>query len=204
MPEQLQALLNTIQEEGFRKADQEREKVLAEARAEAKQLVDTARDEAAKLVADAKQEAAAFDAKGRESLRQAARDTLLSLRTQLNDRMAQVVRSGAAETLDVKTMGEILTILVKGFAESGGKEARFEALVSEGQAKTLEQEMRRRLSKHMRDAVTVTPLPDIEAGFQLRMEGDQATYDFTDAALAEVLCRFLNPRLGELVVAASE
>lgn len=199
MADELQSLLDRIQSEGLRKAEGERERILAEAKTAAQKTLDQARDEAARLVADAQREADALTGKGREALRQAARDTLLSLRTQLQERLRRIVSVAVNDHFQGEMLASILEIICKAYVSHGSTIERLDVLVHEKERWTLEKVFLTRLSADLRTRVNIAPRPDINNGFKLIFNGGDLVYDFTDEALTETLCTFLSPKLAELL-----
>jgi len=199
MADELQALLDRIHDEGVKKADDERDRILADAREEAARIVEDAKTQASQTTTQAQQEAAMLLEKGKESLRQAGRDTLLSLREQLQERMSAVAAACAGEGLTADAMGEIIVALAKSFLDSGGDAARVEVLLSDKQKGDLQNALLAKLGDSLRAQPELKPMPNIDGGFVLRVAGSDIVYDFSDEALAETLCAFLNPKLAELI-----
>jgi len=79
MSEDLQSLLEKINRDGVEKAEAEAAKIVAKAKADAEALMKSAREEAARAKADADQAAADYAARAAETIRQAARDTVISV-----------------------------------------------------------------------------------------------------------------------------
>jgi V/A-type H+-transporting ATPase subunit E len=203
MAEELQALLDKINAQGIAKAESEREEVLAKARAEAKHLVEEAGQEAERIVQQARDEAELLTEKGRESLRQAARDTLLSLRETLQERMRQVAVECVGKETDISELGKIIAELLTNLAASEGDETDTVAvLVPEGREADVRDILLAALGKNLKKNVSIAPLKALSGGFKLDFRDHKVTYDFSDKALAEVLCTFVHPRLAELLRSA--
>lgn len=202
MADELQALLDRIHQDGVQKAAAEREKLLAEARAEADRITQEARQQAAAAVAAARREAETSVRKGQEALRQAARDTLLSLRQQLQERLRGVVRAGVGEALTPEALAPLLARLVEGLL-TRGEAAAIEVLVDGAAAERLQAGFLRALAADLRQRAAVVPVAGLGGGFKLVFDKQDVVYDFSDTALAEALCTFLNPKLAELVQAAA-
>ncbi len=79
MTQDLQQLLEKIQRDGVDKAQAEADALLSDARAQAASLLDAAQAEAVKIKAEARQEAEAFEHRAEETMRQAARDTVMKV-----------------------------------------------------------------------------------------------------------------------------
>ena len=56
-----------------------------------------------------------------------------------------------------------------------------------------------RFTDRLKDGVVLKPSTHIEAGIKVGTKGDNMFIDFTDEALTEMLCEYLNPRIAKLV-----
>lgn len=198
MADELQGLLDRIRKEGLEQAAGEKEDLLRQAKAEAKAVVDKARAEAEQLVAAARQEAKLLREKGEQSLKQAARDVLLSLRGQLEGRVVEVARSLAAEACTPAAVAEIVAGLAAAYLEAE-KEGRLEIQIPASQADALRTALAARLGKDLAAHCDLAPVPGLGAGFRLVFSGQDIAYDFSDASLAETMASFLTPRFAATV-----
>jgi V/A-type H+/Na+-transporting ATPase subunit E len=195
MADELQALLDRISEEGLRKAEAERAAILESAQAEARRVVSEATAAAARLVDEGRRAAALLREKGEQSLRQAARDVLLSLRGELEKRVTEVSKTLAGNALTPEAMAAIVADLARHFFESGGREQRLEVLLNPGQVQALREGLGQALAADLRARVDLSPVPSVQAGFRLRASGSDLVYDFSDDALAAALSAFLSPKI---------
>ena len=108
MADDLQALLNKINEEGLKKAEQTKADIIAKAQAEAKGIIKKAQEEADDCRAKAQADSQILVQKGEEALRQAARDMMLSLRQQLQSRVKAAVLQLMDATLDAQQMPNVI------------------------------------------------------------------------------------------------
>jgi V/A-type H+-transporting ATPase subunit E len=83
MDAQLQELIDRIKAEGVKSAEAEAERIRQEAQRRADEIVAEAHKSAADIVARGQAEADRFDQTSQEAVRQAARNTILSLRSQI-------------------------------------------------------------------------------------------------------------------------
>lgn len=199
MADELQALLDRIHEDGLKKAEAERQALLDKASDEAKRLIAEAKAEAERLRHEAEQSAALLQAKGEQSLRQAARDVLLSLRGELSRRVVAVARAGTVDALAGPALADLIATLVQRFVETGGREQRLEVLLSPEQQAALAAGLEKALAADLRKHVELSPVAGLKGGFRLKIAGEDVVYDFTDEALAEALSTFLSPKLAALV-----
>lgn len=199
MADELQALLDRINAEGLKKADAECDRLLTEARAQSARLVEDAHAEAERIAAAAREEAGLSLDKGRESLRQAARDVLLSLREQLEQRVRAVAKAGVAEAVNAEALADILADLIQIYMAKEGRFERVEVVLPEDKTADVQRMLHAMLGAELREQCELKPAPDLAGGFRLVFDGQDIVYDFSDEALAEALAAFLHPRLAEIV-----
>jgi vacuolar-type H+-ATPase subunit E/Vma4 len=197
MTEHIQPLLDRIQSEGLKKAEAEREALLEQARAEAGQLRAAAEKEAEALRAKAESDAEASLARGRTSLEQAARDTLLQFRSELNRQLETLARSAAAATLS--SADQVAPLLGK-LLESGKGNGKGLVETSPDLAKDLEPLLPALLKElGSEQGAELVLNPRTGAGFTLRFEDSAAVADVTDEAVAAWLSTHLRPELAALL-----
>lgn len=199
MAEELDAFLSRIHDQGIRQAEQEAEKILAEARARAEHTVKHAELKAEKILAQAEKDASLMVSHGRTTLKQAARDVLLGLRQQMQERMQTVVRTFVGQVLDTDKTAEILSDLIREYVKTNGNVADINALVPPGQIETLEKTLRAAVAESFQGNIDIQPLPSLSQGFKLHIQDHQVTFDFSDEALAEALGTLLQPQLNALI-----
>ncbi len=201
MADELQALLDRIHEEGVKKAESEAARILDEARAKAGALVEAAREESRRALEAAQRDSAALVSKGEETLRQAARDVLLSLREQLQDRLRDVAKACVAREVSGQSLAALVGAGIERLAsaEDGGD---IHVLVAEKDREAVSQCLMARLGEDLRARTYLSPLPGMEGGFKLRFEASSVMYDFSDEALADALSALVSPRLAELIKAS--
>ena len=104
MSEELQSLLEKINAEGIRKAEAERDAILAKAESEAAETVSEAKRRAEELVAKAESEAAELRTRAENAIRQAARDLVLELKHELESRLNAAVADASKAALSPEMM----------------------------------------------------------------------------------------------------
>ncbi len=201
MTEELQSLLERINQDGVGKAEAERERIVGEAEQEAEKIINNARSEAEKVIENARNEADLLVRKGEESLRQASRDTLLSLREQLQKRLSAVVKACLAADSDPEAFTRILTeTIAKQLKDNTISEVEIE--IPDKDRQIMNDHIFNALGKDLQEHTTLTPLPTIESGFRLRFNDSDVIYDFSDAALTDTITAFLGPRLARIIESA--
>lgn len=195
MADELQALLDRITEQELKKADAEGEQIIAQAKAEATEILQQARAEADELRAQARQEADLFVQKGEESLRQASRDVLLALRTELEKRVVGTIEKLMQEQLVGENLATVIAAMVSQFVARQGDTDNLQILLNEEEYSTLEKTVKAKLVADLREKVELAPSTAVTDGFKLVFRDSGVMYDFTDQALAEALSAYLSPQI---------
>lgn len=195
MADELQALLDRITDQELKKVDAERELILAQAKTDAAEIIKSAKAEAEATVATARQEAALFTQKGEEALRQASRDVLLALRSELEKRVTGTVEAMMRETLAGENLAAVIANLVTQYVAGQGEIDQIQLLVSPAELATLEKAVKTRLVEDLRQRCDLAPSAGVAGGFKLVFKNTGVMYDFTDQALAEAVATYLSPQV---------
>ena len=129
MAEELQGLLNRIQEDGLQKSEAQKAKIIADAQAKASAVTAEAEAEAARIVKEAEASAKALESKSVEAIRQASRDIVIALKSELQERLREVVRSCIGEAMTPEVMAGLINEMSRAYANSGAD--RIELLLPE-------------------------------------------------------------------------
>ncbi|MEX2607694.1 MAG: hypothetical protein WD708_10140 [Kiritimatiellia bacterium] len=194
MSEHIQPLLERIQSEGLKRAEAERETLLAEAQNKADAILADARKQAGQLVEKAESEAEANLKRGKTALEQAARDLLLRLRTEIGRQLKLAAQQASAAPLSSE---ELIKELLPELAKRGSGNVRVEA------SDPLAEKLKVLLPALLKDAGKqgkVIMNPKTGAGFQLQFEGSPEGIDFTAESVAEWISAGLRPDLAELLL----
>lgn len=197
METQLQDIIDKIHDEGVKGAEERARKIVESAEKQASERIEQARREAEGIIRSARDEAAKHQASGEAALRQASRDLLLSVRTELTRLFEAVQRDQIGETLTPEKAAPIIAGLIEQWNTAGTDD--IEVMVSEKDRDALEKSLQAALSRKLADGVEIKPVRGITAGFRIGSKDGSAYYDVTDATLAELLSAYLNPRLGEIM-----
>lgn len=188
MSEDLQSLLEKINRDGVEKAEAQAAAIVTEAKTKAAALVAAANEEAAKAKAAAEQAAADYQARAAETIKQAARDTVISVKEAVTKLLEQVLVKNVQSALaDEKTAAALVADVVKGFATTG------EIAAGEALAKTLAAQ------KAALGAFTVVTDPTLDTGFAVKLDGGRVEHAFTADVIAAELAKRLRPDLAKLL-----
>ena len=178
MSEDLQGLLEKINRDGVEKAQAQADAIIADAKAKAAEIVKTATDEAAKD----------YQARAAETVRQAARDTVLSVRDAVTALLEKaLVKDVSAALADDKAAAALVAEVVKDFAVKG------EIVAGEKLAKTLAAQVAALKS------FTVVTDAALDAGFSVKLDGGRVEHAFTADVIAGELAKRLRPDLAALL-----
>ncbi len=197
MAEELQSLLEKINVEGVKKAQAERDAIIAAAKQEAERIVSAARAEAEaerKLAAD---ESAALRLRAESAIRQASRDILLKLENELKDRIVRAVSGAAGAALTVDFMAGLIRELAAKFAASPDSELTVLAAVKDAAA--LESALRSALADSFKTAPRVLAEPGIAGGMEVSFKDGELYFDFTLEAVTELVAAYAGSMIAGLI-----
>ena len=196
MTQDLQFLLEKINADGVEKAKAEAEQIVGAAHARAKAILDAAKHDAEQTLAAAKQEAETFRQQAVNSVRQAARDTLLSVKqdvtAMLTTLLLEEVNATMCNSDRVAALAEEAVRAYLAGNDSGG-------IADIATSAALLDVLRAKLAHMARDGVTVVTDERTGSGFKVHLAGGHVEHDFTGAAVAAALARGLHPRLAALL-----
>ena len=199
MADELQALLDRISEEEIKKAEAQCGKLLSDAKAEAAGIVEAAKAEAAAMKDAAKKESEMLVEKGKESLRQASRDLLISLRSELEKRVARTVENLMTATMSGPALADLVAKVIVGFKKSDGTVDDLKILLNADEFASLESQVKAALADDLKKHCELAPLPGIAGGFKVVFKENGVVYDFTDKSLAESICGSVTPKLAAIL-----
>jgi V/A-type H+-transporting ATPase subunit E len=193
MTQDLQQLLEKINTDGVEKAKTEAAKIISQAEVQAKETVEAAQHEAALLIAQAKQEATSYERRAEESIRQAARDTLLNLEKSITTLLTNVLLKEVKSTL--QTEGVITQLVCDAVHAYLHNKGGMEVIVAQTWAQTLQA----KLIAEAAQGVKIITDAQTGAGFKIRLGNGRIEHDFSAAAIAEALAKQLRPQLAALL-----
>ena len=197
MAEELQGLLNRIQQDGIEKSEAERAKIVADAEAKAAKIIADAEAKADAVVKDAEAQSAALEKKAKESIRQAARDVVIALKSEMQDRLNRVAKNAVGEALTPEQMAGIVQEMVKSYAANPTD--NIEILLPEGSRNRLESGLMNALAADLRDRAKILGEPELEGGLQIGFHDGEVFLDFSDDALADRICSYIGPKLSAIL-----
>lgn len=197
MAEELQSLLDRIYSEGVNKAEAERKNIIDKARSEAAAIVAEAKSAAEKIVAEAGAEAEKLQQRAESAVRQAARDILLKLKTELESRIDSAVKDAAAGAMTPEIMAGIIKDLAAKFADDPSADITVLCAVKD------EESLKSLLCGTLRESFVREPKvfadSSISGGMEVNFKDGEFYFDFTVPALAELVGKYTTERIANLL-----
>jgi V/A-type H+-transporting ATPase subunit E len=197
MAEEIKNLIEKIQQEGVQIAEEKAREIENQTRQKADEILGKAKKDAQDLIAEAKEKIAKTEDASKSSLKQTARDLILSLKKELNAMLNKLILSKVKETLTPEEMAKIITALIKDH-KGKNKEEIIISLKKEDLHK-LEKGLLSELSDEIKKGITLKPSDEISNGFIISFDAGKSHFDFSDEALAEYIGLYLKPKLAELL-----
>ena len=208
------ALIARLRDEGVADGRAQGEQIVKDAQLHAELIVKQAHEKADKILTEARQEADSLEKAGHQALEVAARDAMLSLKMELNQRFTGEVRrlvgievkkpellqrlileiaGRAKDEIDGATSVEILLPRnVAGFEELSRNPEELEQGILTHFIRLINQDP-------LREGITFGVASDSQGGLRIRLVDQEVVLDISDRAIAEVLLQYLQPRFRALL-----
>ncbi|OQA88474.1 MAG: V-type ATP synthase subunit E [Lentisphaerae bacterium ADurb.Bin242] len=199
MAEDIQGLLEKIHSDGIQKAEKEKTAILTDARIQAAKIIEDAKIQAEAFARKSEETVRADEEKGKAAIRQAARDAVLALRADLQTKLNAVVHACVGEAMKPELMEQIILQLAAAYVKNPNAEASVEVLLSQRDQAAVEAYLKTRLLASLKAQPVIRLTNEFNSGLQISFRGSDVYFDFSDDALAEVLCRFVGPKLASVI-----
>jgi V/A-type H+-transporting ATPase subunit E len=200
MAEELQSLLERINEDGVKKAEEEKSKIISDAEKKADAIIKEAEIKAEALKKQSQEDALQNQKRAASAIKQAARDILLALREDLQGRLKSVVKECIGNAMTPDLMGQIILEMEKSFIEKGSDESMgLEVLINKNDLEKLENHIKAVLVKQLKTNPEITLGHDFSTGLKIASKGDDLFFDFSDETLTEIICDYVGPRLAGIL-----
>lgn len=200
MAEEIRDLIEKINEEGVRAADEKAQAIETEAQLRAGEILKKAKNEADVMIAAAEERIRRHEEKERILLSQAGRDLLLSLREEINAMLWRIVVSEVREVLTPDALFRLIEKSVRDYSAGGSGDITVS--VNARDLEIMENHFIKRLSDETKKTILLQPSEEISGGFTISFDNGKSAFDFTDKALASYIGTHLKPRLNRILVDA--
>jgi V/A-type H+-transporting ATPase subunit E len=197
MAEEIRDLIEKINEEGIRAAEEKAQTIEAAAKQRADEILAKARNEAEKMTAAAKDRVHREDEKEKTLLAQAGRDLLLSLRKEINAMLGRIVVTEVRHALTPDVLSRIISEAVRDY--SAGEQSDITVFLNKKDLEILEKHFMYQLSEETKKTILLRPSEEISGGFTISFDDKKSCHDFTDKALADYIGTYLKPKLNRIL-----
>jgi V/A-type H+/Na+-transporting ATPase subunit E len=199
MSQQVQELIDKIKSEGIEASEQKAEEIIANANQEARKIIDDAKAKGEYLLRDAKEEVKKMEASTNMALKQSARDTLLSLRKEVESILQKIVSNEVNEALTPENLSSILGEVIDKSLQDKTTATNIQMALNSQDLQKIEKSFSAKLKDQIKQSVTFQSSDDISKGFTISYDEGKSCFDFTDESLAAYLSSYLNERVADLV-----
>ncbi len=198
---QIQDLIESIKTDGIQEAQKQKEEIINEARTQAEGIVKDAEKEASALLEKARREAAVMEVSGKEAVRQASRDVILSLKKSINSTMERLLGDQVSKSFDQKQLAQLIVEVVK----SGISDPATSAVeVKKASVKALQEALSKDLDKELKSGLVIRMHPEVETGFRYADAEGKSYYDFSDEEISALLIPYLNAAVSDILSATDK
>jgi V/A-type H+-transporting ATPase subunit E len=197
MAEEIRDLIEKINQEGIKAAEEKAQNIEAAAKQRADDILAQARLEAGEMIAVAKDRIHREDEKGKTLLAQAGRDLLLSLRKEINAMLGRIVVSDIHQVLTPEALFKLLSEVVRNY--KAGESSDITVFLNKEDLEHLEKNFLNKLREETKKKIILRPAEEISGGFTISFDSGKSCYDFTDKALAEYIGTYLKPKLNQIL-----
>lgn len=197
MTEEIRDLIEKINQEGIKAAEEKSQRIEAAAKQRADEILTNARLKAEEMIAAAKDRIRREDEKGRILLVQAARDLLLTLRKELNTILMRIVISDIRQTLTPEALFHLISDMVRNYHAEECTDITVS--VNKRDLEILEKYFFHKLKEETLKKITLKYGEEISGGFTISFDGERSCFDFTDKALADYIGMYLKPKLNQIL-----
>ena len=197
MAEEIRDLIEKINQEGIRAAEEKAQNIEAAAKQRADDILAQARREAEEMIAAAQDRIHREDEKGKTLLAQAGRDLLLSLRKEMNAMLGRIMVSDIQQALTPEALFNLVSDVVRNY--SAGESSDITVFLKEEDVQVLEKNFLNKLREETKKKIMLRPAEEISGGFTISFDNGKSCFDFTDKALAEYIGTYVKPKLHQIL-----
>jgi len=197
MAEEIRDLIEKINQEGIRAAEEKAQNIEAAAKQRADDILAQARREAEEMIAAAQDRIHREDEKGKTLLAQAGRDLLLSLRKEMNAMLGRIMVSDIQQALTPEALFNLVSEVVRNY--SAGESSDITVFLKKEDVQILEKNFLNKLREETKKKINLRPAEEISGGFTISFDNGKSCFDFTDKALAEYIGTYVKPKLHQIL-----
>ena len=197
MAQELRELIEKINEEGIKAAQDRAGQIEHEAKEKAKAIIQKAQDEAKEIKEKTREEIAKIEESAKSSLKQAGRDLIIALRKEISAMLDKIIVSHVQKALTPEEMVRIIAQLIKEYRPK--ETSDIVVLLKKEDLEKIEKTFLDELDKAVKKGINLKSSEEIHGGFAISYDSGKSYYDFTDKGLAEYLSGYIKPKLGHML-----
>lgn len=195
---QLKELIDQIKKEGVDAAETEAESILESAKAEAAKIISDAKAESKKILENAKSENERMVKSSEDAIRQAGRNVLISFRESVTRELGAILEDKVNSVLSSDSLEKLIIKFVEGW-ESNPNASDISVILNQEDLEALRDSLLSNLKDKMQKGVTLKANDNFDGGFRIAVNNGQAFYDYSSAAVVEMLSNYLSPKVTEIL-----
>ncbi len=200
MDVQLKELIEKIKSEGVKTAEDKAADIIRNAEQKAKSIIENAEAKAKVARDKASEDAARFEATGKEALKQASRDLIISTNKKLEEIFGKLLENEVDEVLKGSFLESVILTVVKNWKDDL---TDMSVLIPEDQLGKLEAGLKSKISKEIKGSLELKPLKGVDSGFRISSRDGSAYFDFTGEGISGLLAELLNPGIAAILQEAA-
>lgn len=195
---QLQELIDQIKKDGVEAAETEATTLLNSAKEEAEKIIADAKKQAERILADAKIENERMQKSSEDAIRQAGRNLLISFRESVTREIDSILSENVSSLFSSETLSQIVINVVGKWAEKPDVDD-IEVVLNSNELNTLEETIISGLKDKINKGITLKASDNLDAGFHISANNGNVYYDYSAETVVEMLSKYLNPKVTELM-----
>ena len=195
MDVKLDKLIKKIKNEGVDSAQKEADQIIQDANKKATDKLESAQKEIKTLKEKSKKEIDAYQLNANDSIKQAARDTIISVRAEIKKLFYNALDKKIADSFDEDLIKKVIIDIAKNWAK--GKD--LDVVINGVDIEKIQKMITEQVRDELKNSIEIKLDKKISHGFRIGVKGEDMHYDFTDESILETLKLYLNPKLNEIL-----
>ncbi len=195
---QLQDLIEQIKKDGVAEADAQANAIVENAKKEADRIIENAKIEADKIRVQGRADSERFARVSEDAVRQAGRNVLISFRESVARELTAITSQKVTALFEIKTLERLVIAVAEALAKNDEVDD-ISILVNQEDITSLKDGLLAELKEKINKGVTLQPSDNFKGGFRIAVNQGVAYYDFSAAAVVEMLSTYLSPQVVALL-----
>ena len=203
MEVQLQELIEQIKKDGVAVAETEAKDIVDAAKADAEKIIAEAQAQADKIMAEAKAETEKMTKSSEDAIRQAGRNLLISFRESVTRELKTIISENVNTIYSSDELAELIINIIECWANKPDAED-ITVIMNSQDINRFEDNILASLKEKMLNGITLKANDNFDGGFRIAVNNGSAYYDYSAAAVVDMLSNYLSPKVTELLKEAKE